>query len=92
MDNQPKLRAFGICRVCSEIYPSARGCPRCEGDLAAAREVQAARAQAVAAVAAEQPERPEPPPLRPHVAWKPVAAVVGISLLVSTLVAVLTQA
>jgi hypothetical protein len=92
VDNEPKLRAFAICRVCCEIYPSERGCPRCEGDAEAAHEVRAARADAVAAVASEQPGPPAPPPLRPHAAWKPVAAVVGVSLLVSTLVAVLAQA
>ena len=51
-----------------------------------------ARAEAVAAVASEWPTSRTRRPLRPHTPWKPVAAVVGLSLLISTLVAVLTQA
>jgi len=30
----PQLRAFAICPTCSELYPSFRGCPVCDGDAA----------------------------------------------------------
>jgi hypothetical protein len=90
-DNPANLRAFGICRTCSEIFPSERGCPRCDNDVDAAREVSAAREVAVAAIAAEAPRHVQAQ--RRHPAqWKPVLAVIGVSLLVSTVVAVLTQA
>ena len=93
-----ELRAFGVCRACSAIYPSNRGCPNCDGDEASAREVIAARELAVAAVAADTPAsriaaRPASS-LRASAAaqWKPVLAVVSIFLLVSTLLAVLSHA
>ena len=41
-----QLRAFAICPTCSDLYPSYRGCPRCDDPL-----------NAVAAVA-----EPLPPP------------------------------
>jgi len=92
-----KLRAYGVCRICSEVYPSTRGCPRCDGDEVAAAQVRAARAVAVAS-AAEAPRPgsqlpPVPVVRRPRRwQWKPVVAVVGVSLILSTLIAVLAQA
>ena len=89
--NPPNLRAFGICRSCSEIFPAARGCPSCDNDEEAAREVSAARAIAVAAIGAEAPRQVQAQ-RRQSPQWKPVLAVIGLSLLVSTVVAVITQA
>lgn len=38
-----RLRAFAVCRSCAELYPSSRGCPACDRDEVAARQVAAAR-------------------------------------------------
>ena len=92
-----ELRAFGVCRICSEIYPSARGCPRCDRDEVAAAQVLAARAVVVAS-AAEAPvlrariARGSGLRVSPGIQWKPVLAVVSVSLVLSTLIAVLAQA
>ncbi len=92
-----ELRAFGVCPICSEIYPSARGCPRCDGDSVAAEQVRAARAVAIAS-AAESPLRGiRPAPARREhpfhgLQWKPVVAVISVSVVLSTLIAVLAQA
>lgn len=91
-----ELRAFGVCRTCSEVYPSARGCPHCDGDAVAAAQVRAARAVAVAS-AAEAPSpagRVTPAHVLYHAPgwqWKPVVAIVSVSLVLSTLIAVLVQ-
>jgi len=92
-----ELRAFGVCRMCSEVYPSMRGCPSCDSDQEAAEQVRAARAVAISS-ASEAPLLPSRLALGggvrqpPGWQWKPVLAVVSISLVLSTLIAVLVQA
>ena len=34
-----QLRAFAICPTCSDLYPSYRGCPRCDDPLNAVAAV-----------------------------------------------------
>jgi hypothetical protein len=63
----------------------------------AAEQVRAARAVAIASAAEAPARRPLPAPLRAPrsvrgLQWKPVLAVVSVSLVLSTLIAVLAQA
>jgi len=92
-----ELRAFAVCRQCSEVFPSFCGCPNCDGDEEAAKKGQSPRVVGVAS-AAEAPERqlqaaPSQTVRAARVAqWKSVVAIVSVSLVLSTLIAVLAQA
>jgi hypothetical protein len=92
-----ELRAFAVCRQCSEVFPSFCGCPNCDGDEETAKKGHSGRIVSVAS-AAESPERqlqaaPSHTVRATRVAqWKPVVAIVSVSVVLSTLIAVLAQA
>ena len=78
-----QLRAFSICRTCSELYPSNRGCPACDGDEQAAYEVAVATDEARGvATASEAPTPHMPPPLPRGIAapWYERAGFAALSL------------
>ena len=91
-----KLQAFGVCRVCLEVYPSASGCPHCNS-----RTDSSDRPRGSVVAVASAADSPSPlqiprksPRWVPHRnwQWKPLVAVISISVVVSTLIAVLVQA
>jgi hypothetical protein len=99
MGNVMQLRAFSICRTCSELYPSNRGCPSCDGDELAAFEVLAATDEARGvSTATEGPVREmAPPPLPPgmRAPWYERSGFAALSLSLvagAVLLVVLTQA
>lgn len=94
-----ELRAFSICRTCSELYPSNRGCPACDGDEVAAVEVSLATDHARGvSTASEGPARDMAPPPLPRGMQAPWYERSGFAALSLSLVAgavllvVITQA
>ena len=88
----PQLRAFAICPTCSELYPSFRGCPACDGDLAGAEPaiVTAAPESGPARIALVEPEaavvslrRTRAPNLVPYVAALSVGVIVACGVLMA---------
>ncbi len=87
-----ELRAFGICSQCSELHPASRGCPVCDGDREAAREIAEA---SLIACATESPARHlhrRRRRLGKRLQAASIVAVLGLSLFVGTLVLMLSQA
>ncbi|MFH0902701.1 MAG: hypothetical protein V2A73_18880, partial [Pseudomonadota bacterium] len=75
------MRAFGVCPRCAEIFPAAHSCPNCDGDEEAARQVAAARTVPLATISESATHVPDE--AATYRQWKPIAAVVGLSVLLS---------
>ena len=87
----PQLRAFAICPTCSELYPSFRGCPACDGDVeplpapvvTAAPEPQPVPIERVEYDATAPRARAQGPNLVPYVAALSVGVIVACGVLMA---------
>lgn len=88
------LQAYGVCPSCAELYPAARGCPSCDGDVEAATFIQTARvAHVVGAKRDDNPHRPLRVVPRQRAGRNAViVAAFGLSVLVGSLLLAALQA